>query len=152
MATGTHIARLLTACALASLPTHVAAQSIEFEPLGISSWHMCDNAAAALCGAGSEPTDSDNERRVKAKHVLRSIFEGMVEAQVTLNFGDRTVKLLDIPADESHYRVRLGLAYQGAQIGVKTSNASGVSLSLRQSPSDLEDSEVYSHLRFELTW
>lgn len=152
MATPTLITRLLIACGLATLPALGSAQTIEFQPLNISSWNMCDNAAATLCGAGSEPTETDSEKHVKPKHILRSMLEGMVEAQVTLNLDGRSVKLLDTSADDSRYRVRLGLAYQGAQIGIKTANESGVSLSLRQSPKDVDDSEIYGQLRFELAW
>lgn len=155
-----HIHRLFMIASLALTPligygaefgTAPGATNLGHSPSSISAWNLCENIPSRLCGQRDDSNPA-NEQRIRTKDVVSNVFGDMVEEHITFNLNKKSLDGDALRPDATRFRLRFALAFEGAQIGLKSATNKGTSLSLRRSDSAINDDEIYTSIKLELHW
>lgn len=133
------------------LSTGLGPTKLGLAPNTISAWNLCENIPSRLCGQREDDTSAD-EQRIRTKDVVSNVFGDIVEEHITFNLNKKSLGGNALRPDATRFRLRFAFAFEGAQIGLKSSTTQGTSLSFRSSDSAINDDELYTSIKLELHW
>jgi hypothetical protein len=95
--------------------------------------------------------DSANLRgKIKAKDVLRLVLDALAPSEARITYLTKTPNSLT-PRSEGRWEIKLGISYDGTQLMLRQ-EAGYAGLSLRGVSPDIDDSEPFTQIRFEIRW
>lgn len=88
--------------------------------------------------------------KVKAKDVLRLVLDALTPGEARITYLSKAPNL-HTPRSESQWEVKLGISYDGTQLMLRQ-EGDYAGFSLRGAPADIDDSEPFTQIRFEIRW
>lgn len=110
------------------------------------------NAWVQHCVDDSTPHDDPANLRgkVKTKDVLRLVLDALTPGEARISYLSKAPNS-PTPRSNSHWEIKLGISYDGTQLMLRQ-EGDYAGFSLRGAPADIDDSEPFTQVRFEIRW
>lgn len=110
------------------------------------------NAWVKHCVDDSTPHDDSTNLRgkVKAKDVLRLVLDALTPGEARISYLSKTPNS-PTPRGDGRWEIKLGISYDGTQLMLRQ-EGDYAGFSLRGAPADIDDSEPFTQVRFEIRW